>query len=162
SLPNPNPNAPNAPPMPSKQTWWGFPTWRETLSPNWTDPNIQVTFGAQADGLHAFSASLSPTVGANATLVNLLPPMDQTYRLNPQSFTDGAGLAIFATPTKPALWQAAWEDDLIMTGVRSFDVKAYDDSFPGYVDLGWGDDLRLLPATNPAGAPTNYLSQPNG
>ena len=20
------------------QTWWGFPTWRETLSPNWADP----------------------------------------------------------------------------------------------------------------------------
>ena len=28
-----------------------------------------------------------------------------------------------------------------MTGVRSFDVKAYDDAFPGYVDLGWGDDF---------------------
>ena len=27
-----------------------------------------------------------------------------------------------------------------MTGVRSFDIKAYDDSFAGYVDLGWGDD----------------------
>ena len=24
------------------QTWWGFPTWRETLSVNWTDPTRQV------------------------------------------------------------------------------------------------------------------------
>ena len=21
------------------QTWWGFPTWRETLSVNWNDPD---------------------------------------------------------------------------------------------------------------------------
>ena len=24
------------------QTWWGFPTWRETLSVNWNDPTRQV------------------------------------------------------------------------------------------------------------------------
>ena len=29
---------------------------------------------------------------------------------------------------KPALWNQSWEDDLIMTGVRSFDVKAYDNA----------------------------------
>ena len=37
----------------------------------------------------------------------------------------------------------SWEDDLIMTNVRSFDVKAYDNAFAGYADLGWADDLRL-------------------
>ena len=37
---------------------------------------------------------------------------------------------------------ALWNDDLVMTNVRSFDVKAYDNAFPGYVDLGWGDDPR--------------------
>ncbi len=59
----------------------------------------------------------------------------------------------------------SWEDDLIMTGVRSFDVKAYDNSTSGYVDLGWGDDPRVTsqiapvlatlgPALNlPAGLP---------
>ena len=26
-------------------TWWGFPTWRETLSPYWTDPTVQVNVG---------------------------------------------------------------------------------------------------------------------
>ena len=41
------------------------------------------------------------------------------------------------------VWFSSWEDDLIMTGVRSFDVKAYDNSLAGYADLGWGDDLRL-------------------
>ena len=30
-----------------------------------------------------------------------------------------------------------------MTGVRSFDIKAYDNALAGYADLGWGDDLRL-------------------
>ena len=30
-----------------------------------------------------------------------------------------------------------------MTGVRSFDVKAYDNALANYADLGWGDDLRL-------------------
>ena len=29
----------------SHQTWWGFPTWRETLSPSWTDPTVQVNVG---------------------------------------------------------------------------------------------------------------------
>ena len=27
------------------QTWWGFPTWRETLSPLWNDPTVQVNVG---------------------------------------------------------------------------------------------------------------------
>ena len=26
----------------------------------------------------------------------------------------------------PLLWASSWEDDLLMTGVRSFDVKAYE------------------------------------
>ena len=29
-----------------------------------------------------------------------------------------------------------------MTGVRSFDIKAYDNTLANYADLGWGDDLR--------------------
>ena len=32
-----------------------------------------------------------------------------------------------------------------MTGVRSFDIKAYDNSLAAYADLGWGDDLRSYP-----------------
>ena len=34
------------------QTWWGFPTWRETLSPFWNDPTVQVnTIAASASPL---------------------------------------------------------------------------------------------------------------
>ena len=44
------------------------------------------------------------------------------------------------------VWLVSWEDDLVMTNVRSFDVKAYDNAFAGYADLGWGDDLRLYAA----------------
>ena len=29
------------------QTWWGFPTWRETLAPGWNDPTIQPNQGSE-------------------------------------------------------------------------------------------------------------------
>jgi hypothetical protein len=51
-----------------------------------------------------------------------------------------------------------------MTNVRSFDVKAYDNSIAGYVDLGWGDDFRIAQQFNdgnynPTTAPTPYFPQ---
>ena len=49
----------------------------------------------------------------------------------------------FFTATGTLWSQYSWEDDLVMTGVRSFDIKAYDNSLAGYADLGWGDDPRL-------------------
>ena len=50
------------------------------------------------------------------------------------------------------VWAVSWEDDLVMTNVRSFDVKAYDNALAGYGDLGWGDDLRLyVPYQNDQG-----------
>jgi hypothetical protein len=158
----PTPNFPNgftgkAPPG---QTWWGFPTWRETLSPNWNDPtrqvNDSVNLGAfgQPNGLSPRPANTVP-VNDNA---DLLPPMAQpaawpaaidftTIRRNPQPFSDGWGLqSAFMggnTVGQSSMWAQSWEDDLIMTGVRSFDVKAYDNSLGAYVDLGWGDDFRI-------------------
>ena len=51
----------------------------------------------------------------------------------------------------------SWEDDLIMTGVRSFDIKAYDNSLAGYADLGWGDDLRV-----PAGRSNAFIGAVSG
>ena len=63
------------------------------------------------------------------------------------------------------LWTTlSWEDDLIMTNVRSFDVKAYDNSIAGYVDLGWGDDFRIAqqfndPNYNPGTLPKPYIPQ---
>src|SRR5262249_46400093 len=116
------------------QTWWGFPTWRETLSPGWNDPYTLVsnagvggaTPGTQPNGLHPFDASAVPT----SPSTNFLPPMTSAIRDPQQLYNDGAGSASFFTP---ALWSSAWDDDLLMTGVRSFDVKAYDDAYPGYV-----------------------------
>ncbi len=148
-----------------KQTWWGFPTWRETLSPNWTDPTIAVNVaGAQPRGLVPPTAALL-TNGSMETAPpnpNLLPPMLSSFTygngtviplralgsmFNDNQFSDGAGtgsafLLTSAGAPNPLLWTQSWEDDLIMTGVRSFDVKAYDNALAGYADLGWGDDVR--------------------
>lgn len=124
------------------QTWWGFPTWRETLSPFWTDPTWQVnTNSTQPLGLGYILANTAVPTGTP------LPGMTSTYRGNPQPFSDGFGdpSAFFplVAGSPPQLWNASWEDDLIMTGVRSFDIKAYDNSLASYADLGWGDDPRL-------------------
>jgi prepilin-type N-terminal cleavage/methylation domain-containing protein len=171
----PTPNFPNgftgkAPPG---QTWWGFPTWRETLSPSWNDPgrqlNDQVNFPAfaQPNGLSPRPASTVP-VNDDA---NLLPPMAQpanwpaaidfsTVRRNPQPFSDGWGLqSAFMggnTVGQSSMWAQSWEDDLIMTGVRSFDVKAYDNSLGAYVDLGWGDDFRITQQFQQANSNNQY------
>src|SRR5262249_41873048 len=129
------------------QTWWGFPTWRETLSPAWTDPTVQVNVAqAQPAGLVPLTSTEVQSGHVDPTRT-LLPPMDQLsgWRTTPQLFSDGwpplsqNGLTIFKGPADP-LWLASWEDDLIMTGVRSFDVKAYDNALANYADLGWGDN----------------------
>lgn len=137
------------------QTWWGFPTWRETLSPAWTDPTYQINTNLTQP------AGLIPRANNTLTVaddLNLLPPMSQpasfpsalqfaVFRRNPQLFSDSlGGTSLFwggQTAGEAPLWASSWEDDLIMTGVRSFDVKAYDNAYGGYADLGWGDDLRL-------------------
>lgn len=154
-------------PLPaSAQTWWGFPTWRETMSPNWTDPTIAVAaastgsaaVASQANYLHPFSAnsnpfdpSTSPPLSVTGTDFLSLPPMTTPTRLAAQPNSDGLGSTTLTTPGFPALWSLTWEEDLVMTNVRSFDIKIYDDLFPGYVDLGWGDDLRVW---QPFPAPT--------
>ena len=135
------------------QTWWGFPTWRETLSFNWVDPTIQVNMiPIQANLI------LNQPTGLGYILANSplpagipLPAMTAPYHnTNPQPFNDGFGspsvfFPLAGNPPAPsALWsQYSWEDDLVMTGVRSFDIKAYDNSLAAYADLGWGDDPRL-------------------
>ncbi len=87
----------------------------------------------------------------------MLPPMNMNtppvnfslIRRNPQSYCDGAGAnSLFwggAAVSELPLWSLSWEDDLIMTGVRSFDIKAYDNALGGYADLGWGDNVRDYP-----------------
>ena len=126
------------------QTWWGFPTWRETLSPFWLDPTVQVNMiEGQPAGLGYIPANSALPAGTP------LPAMTAPYHnTNPQPYNDGFGSPSVFFPLNggvpPALWsQYSWEDDLVMTGVRSFDIKAYDNSLAAYADLGWGDDLRL-------------------
>jgi prepilin-type N-terminal cleavage/methylation domain-containing protein len=192
------------------QTWWGFPTWRETLSAAWNDPTRQVNddvnfpgFG-QPTGLHPLTSaevaggSVLPD-GAGANQRPLLPAMANfppagaasgpiLWRTNPQLFSDlmgdtgQNGANSFYTylappqnnPQNPpqSLWGTlSWEDDLIMTGVRSFDIKAYDNVASAYVDLGWGDDQRITSSIAPLlfaqGLPylygnTNAILNPNG
>jgi hypothetical protein len=145
------------------QTWWGFPTSRETLSFGWLDPTWQPNLnnGAQAPGLNPRDPTnlnggllkvvddaelLPPMTGMLATLPNPVP-----VRLNSQLYSDDFGTAstIITNYGKVdaagniSLWPSVGEDDLIMTGVRSFDIKAYDDLYAGYVDLGWKNDLRI-------------------
>ena len=153
----------------STQTWWGFPTWRETLLTRWTDPTLQLQVGnTQPFGLHPQAADARPGLASLS-----LPPMTETYRVTPQLLNDGLGLALPAADTvvtasgtvtvaPRALWQSSWDDDMIMTNVRSFDIKVFDNAFPGYVDLGWGDDVRLQPPSIPSGAATSFLAQANG
>jgi hypothetical protein len=141
------------------ETWWGFPTWRETLSPFWTDPTLQVNLAqAQPFGLTVRTANVVPVNDLlNGTLPQgneLLPAMTGIWRVHPQLFTDGYGDNTGFFAASSTLWSQSWEDDLIMTGVRSFDIKAYDNSLAAYADLGWGDDLRL---TKAPGLP--YLNQ---
>lgn len=141
-------------PIPTtNQTYWGFPTWRETMSPYWTfsaSPVSQFGYAQQPPGLEPYAPNATPNTNY------FLPPMTSTtfgsgtpFRIIPQPFNDGVGSTLFAaiaSPPNPSadyLWAQCWEDDLVMVGVRSFDVKAYDDAFPGYVDLGWADDGRL-------------------
>ncbi len=168
------------------QTWWGFPTWRETLATSWIDPTVQVNNPnhlAQPPGLSYSPLSVAKGF-VNPLDANLLPPMaaPQGYtgnfsliRQNSQLFCDSAGQnsAFWNVASNPGLWAVSWEDDLIMTGVRSFDVKALDPALGNYADLGWGDDLRLylpyvnvpnavIPSTPPAiaGTPTTLIWPP--
>ncbi len=164
------------------QTWWGFPTWRETLSPNWTDPTLPLNLPSNFPNLtQPHGLSYSPLANTASTGIshgkvnpldqNLLPPMASpsgytgnfsVIRQTSQLFCDGAGQNSYFWPggapisTNPLLWQSSWEDDLIMTGVRSFDVKAFDPALSNYADLGWGDDLR--PQMTQTWASTAFLN----
>ena len=121
------------------QTWWGLPTWRETAAPGWVDPFRAGA--AQSWGLVPFNPTANP--GPASALLPAVAPLP---------YTDGAGGTTIAVD--PNLW----DDDLIMSGVRSFDIKAYDNSFVGYVDLGWGDDRRTYTPYGTAPSPLPFLT----
>jgi len=119
------------------QTWWGLPTWRETMSAAWADPVFTVNVdgtGVQAPGLSYLGNFTPLTFGS--------------------SWYDSptAGSNTFLMPTTGP--NAVYKDDLLLTGVRSFDVKAYDPNVfnaltlqvigSGYVDLGYLGDQNPL------------------
>jgi hypothetical protein len=114
-----------------RQTWWGFPTWRETASAAWlsaikrlNDPPGAPYSGARPPGLlpaddpiYSQAPGLSWSRRRNNPDGLFLPPQDPSFF----PFSDGRGGNYFYMPP-----QAVWEEDLLATNVRSFDVKALD------------------------------------
>jgi prepilin-type N-terminal cleavage/methylation domain-containing protein len=137
SLPAPNIANPN-----SLQTWWGFPTWRETMNQFWTDPVVSL------------GVTHTQNSGLSWVTPSLLPPVTD------DPFSDSAAIIASGTTFFAPLGVVVYQDDLIMTGVRSFDVKAYDNSprvfnpttgavvglTAGYYDLGYEQRSDLFPA----------------
>lgn len=185
-----------------RQTWWGFPTWRETASVAWQDPVYSLSAPSSTNSLGQQVRGLqwhSPSTAAVTTGTNLLPPLGAlpplgTVNSPATSFgSDGAGyvgaanspLPFIVVPSGTTAASAsaeqlslAWEDDLIMTGVRSFDVKAYDQNAPlynlgavvyagaDYKDLGYASTdytTSLGAANNPllAATPTAIMDGAN-
>ena len=173
-----------------KQTWWGFPTWRETMAGvdsgggvGWRDPvgSLAQTGYVQPAGLIPPLATDLPTDAAHN--LNLLPPVYLPgSATTPFSFDTNGSANFVAAPLSGNPLQSIspdplWEDDLLQTNVRSFDIKAYDtyaayyniQSGPstytngpfsaGYQDLGYG-------STGLAGSggisSSTYIGGPNG
>ncbi len=150
------------------QSWFGFPTWRETMTVyngtvGWGDPVVRVNYGGNSKqplGLSPFPPGVKYSI--NDTRFPL--PLTQTGTTAPPPFTDGAGSQSFY-PNPGGPLNHVWEDDLILTNVRSFDVKAYDPDAPlysastagpfgsGYQDLGYGSPTIIANPTNK----TSYL-----
>jgi prepilin-type N-terminal cleavage/methylation domain-containing protein len=186
----------------TRQTWWGFPTFRETASIQWQDPVFSLRapsgqqpggVGQQARGLQSFAPNATPAPAWSGFFPPLgsMPPQGLPGGIISPTMSDGAGYlgaAPFVTvptgvtvSTLPGVTTAeqlsfVWDDDLIMTGVRSFDVKALDLNAPlyfrtgslktqyaaGYYDLGYAasdyvqffNDTQLVTGTT-AGWPAN-------
>lgn len=153
-----------------RPTWWGFPTWRETLSPYWLDPLKRLNdpptstyYTANLPGLPTTASSDRPFSQSYGLSLLANAPGNTRWWLSPvvarplevpydPVFTDR-----FDMPP-----ESVWEDDLLLSNVRSFDVKAYDpnaivystpgDPVPaGYYDLGYAVQKfpGLLGSTGP-------------
>lgn len=162
-------------PTAAASSWFGFPIWRETLSANWTDPihllNLQANYSPGGNGtIVATPGVQSPVLTRGATFIPPTPIRNPAISAGADSYTgawpsysDQAG----ADPGNVAgtlhLWMpdSVWDEDLVATGVRSFDIKAYDPNAKffdvslgsGYYDLGYG---YLALDGNTAGAPLAY------
>ncbi|MFM7128929.1 MAG: hypothetical protein ACKO0V_06185, partial [bacterium] len=159
------------------QTWWGFPTWREQLSPYWVDPlkrldsqlNVaisqvpyQLQRGMQAFGLSPSNTSSYPgqSSGWLPGMMDYDPSTGLQIRVKPQPWNDNAGNGSYFLQNMIGFWQTTWEDELIATNVRSFDVKIFDPSpqIQSYVDLGYfattTGGSSIYPTNGPAPAST--------
>lgn len=134
------------------QTWWGFPTWREQLSPLWIDPlkrlaapfpmigltdapNVPMLRGHQPYGL-SWSSDLNP-FGWLPEMASPVRTKDQLFAENGSPIHSGASSKFYSNMS--FFWYTTWEDDLLATNVRSFDVKAFEalPEIQSYVDLGY-------------------------
>jgi type II secretory pathway pseudopilin PulG len=141
------------------QTWWGFPTWRETMAPTWLDPIKRINDPATAPFFNIGDPVVTglgetpyfQTLGLSPTANVPLPPQ-------PGPFTDGipafGQLDPFDLTSAPV-----FEDDLIAVNVKSFNIKVFDPNpryfnttanqvvamLPGYYDLGYVSGIN--PAT---------------
>ncbi len=110
------------------QTWWAFPTWRETASLGWEDPapinQPNTTPFDQPQGL-SWDNRLSGPANQHLPWGEPLP-----------DFSDGTTNSLAQGPFVTS-GGYGWDDDLIMTNVRSFDIKALDPQRSNYVDLGY-------------------------
>ncbi len=141
------------------QTWWGFPTWREQLSPFWIDPlkRLNAPFSFDANIFSGKLPTLTLGVGQQSFGISWnedlqpfgwLPEMISPTRTSEQPFYEqnpdvsGANSYYYSNRfgnLTPQVWDKTWEDELLATNVRSFDVKAFEPSatFQKYVDLGY-------------------------
>jgi hypothetical protein len=148
------------------QTWWGYPTKKETLSAFWTDPVKRVNDPASATYTTTTADAYGQqSPGLSRMTFTFLPPMTTDWRFRAQPYTENAGSATFALPPVNAAneqtWKALAEEDLILTNVRSFDVKAYDSVAGGYYDLGYMSGPTNYPTLQPGQSnPAMYNQTP--
>lgn len=149
------PIPPGAPPGGMRNSWtfWGIPTWRETRSPLWVGPlkRLDEAFSFTldlpdplADASYTFAGATQPFGLSRMRTGELLPQQKHWYSDNAGMFSGGD----LSAPYYP-IPSYSWEEDLLATNVRSFDVKAFDPNrgvfsiplganvTPAYVDLGY-------------------------
>jgi prepilin-type N-terminal cleavage/methylation domain-containing protein len=137
------------------QTWWGLPTWRETLSPFWTSPVKRINDPSTAPYfgygfLPAGPRNSNDTVNTQSPGLSRVSPLSLPP-VTDQPYTDDAGVSVNGF----TLAVPAYQDDILVTGVRSFDVKAYDPNAsaygaafrPNYYDLGYASEFSYTDGT---------------
>jgi type II secretory pathway pseudopilin PulG len=174
------------------QTWFGFPTWRETMArvalngsindiTGWTDPvyfvtnpGISINAPQQPVGLKPFPPRVTPSLTDPRFPTRVIVPGSGTTPgtgTSPYAYdTAGANSLLYANPANPS---TLWEDEQLLSNVRSFDVKAYDPDAPlynpnvgtylsaGYWDLGYAGLSPSTYAPNYAST-TSTIYGPNG